>query len=164
MIRPMAPGRALLYGTLVVGALDILEVMVFAGMRGVPPIRILQGIASGLLGRDAYGGGVPAAALGALLQFFIAFVVVAVYQLASRRASVLARAPLRCGAIYGVLVYAVMNLIVVPASAAAIGTPTAAGVVNGLLIHALGVGIPSALFARAAYLYRRQGGQGAPGA
>lgn len=162
MIRPMAPGRALLYGTLVVGALDILEVMVFAGMRGVAPARVLQGIASGLLGRGAYGGGVPAAALGALLQFFIAFVVVAVYQLPSRRLPVLVRAPLLCGAVYGVLVYAAMNLVVVPASAAAIGKPTAAGVINGLLIHALGVGIPSALFARAAYLFRREGDQAAP--
>ena len=162
MIRPMAPGRALLYGTVVVGALDILEVMVFAGMRGVAPIRVLQGIASGLLGRGAYGGGVLAAALGALLQFFIAFVVVAVYHLASRRLPVLVRAPLLCGALYGVLVYAVMNLVVVPASAAAIGKPTAAGVINGLLIHALGVGIPSALFARAAYLFRREGNQAAP--
>jgi hypothetical protein len=162
MIRPMAPGRALFYGTLVVGALDILEVMVFAGMRGVAPIRVLQGVASGLLGRGAYGGGVPAAALGALLQFFIAFVVVAVYQLASRRLPVLVRAPLLCGALYGVLVYAVMNLVVVPASEAAIGKPTAAGVINGLLIHALGVGIPSALFARAAYLFRRKGDQAAP--
>jgi hypothetical protein len=162
MIRPMRPGRALLYGTLVVGALDVLEVMVFAGVRGVHPARVLQGIASGLLGRGAYGGGARAAALGLLLQFFIAFVVVAVYQFASRRLSVLVRAPLPCGALYGVLVYAVMYGIVVPASAAVIGKANAAGVINGVLIHALGVGIPSALFARAAHLFRRKGDQAAP--
>ena len=35
-------GRALLYGTLTVGVLDILDAIVFFGLRfGVPPIRIL---------------------------------------------------------------------------------------------------------------------------
>lgn len=146
----MTPGRALLYGTLVVGTIDILEVIVFVGMRGVPPVRVLQSVASGVLGRGAYQGGVPAALLGTLLHFAIAFMAVGVYLLASRRFPALARRPLVWGPLYGVGVWLVMNLIVVPLSAAAIGAPTPASVINGLLIHALGVGLPSALFARAA--------------
>jgi hypothetical protein len=149
--RPLTPNQAVLFGTLTVGVLDILDALVFFGFRGVPPISILQSIASGLLGRAAYQGGAPTAALGLFLHFFIAFVVVLVYVLASRRLPVLTRHPVVCGLLYGLLVYAVMNLIVVPLSAAVTGGPPSGIVlVNGLLIHALGVGLPSALFAHAA--------------
>jgi hypothetical protein len=145
--KPWKPARAVLLGTLAVGVLDILDAFLFFGFQGVPPIRILQSIASGLLGRDAYGGGLPTAALGAFLHFFIAFAVVATYFLASRRWPGLARRPLLYGPLYGLLVYAVMNLVVIPLSAAAFGPPDAKGLANGLLIHALGVGLPSAWFA-----------------
>ena len=71
-------GRALLYGTLAVGVLDLLDAFVFFGLRsGVQPIRILQSIAAGLLGRASFTGGWPTAALGLVLHFFIAFVIVA---------------------------------------------------------------------------------------
>ena len=46
--------RAILYGTVLVGLLDILDAIVFFGtVRDVPPIVILQSIASSLLGRAA---------------------------------------------------------------------------------------------------------------
>ena len=54
------------------------------------------------------------------------------------------------GLLYGVVAYAVMNLVVVPLSAAGRSTFSLPVLVNGLLIHAFGVGLPSALFARAA--------------
>ena len=150
--KPLTPKQAVLFGTVTVGVLDILDAFIFFGLRGIPPIGILQSIASGLLGRASYAGGAPTAVLGLFLHFFIAFVVVLVYYLASRRLPVLTRHPVVCGVVYGLLVYAVMNLIVVPLSAAAVGAwpPPLPGLLNGLLIHALGVGLPSALFARAA--------------
>jgi hypothetical protein len=37
--------RAVLYGALVVGVLDITDALVFFGLRGAPPIRIFQSIA-----------------------------------------------------------------------------------------------------------------------
>lgn len=147
----MTPGRALLYGTLVVGTLDILEVIVFVGLRGVPPVRVLQSVASGVLGRGAYAGGWGAAMLGLAMHFTIAFAAVGIYLLASRRLRFLARSPFVWGPLYGVAFWLGMNLVVVPLSAAVIGQPTPASTINGLLIHALGVGLPSALFARAAF-------------
>jgi hypothetical protein len=53
------------------------------------------------------------ALLGVLLHFFIAFAVVATYHLAVRRLSGLALRPWIYGPIYGLLVYAVMNFIVI---------------------------------------------------
>lgn len=155
MLRPnsMAKSRvarALVMGGLAVGTLDALDALIFFGLRGVRPIRIFQSIASGLLGRAAFAGGYRTALLGAGLHYFIAFVIVCTYVLASRRLRTLTRAPLFWGPVYGVAVYLVMNLIVLPLSAA--GRPTFVWpvVLNGVLIHIFGVGLPSALAARRA--------------
>ena len=149
-MKPLSPIRAVAFGTLTVGVLDALDAVLFFGARGVAPIRIFQSIAAGLLGRAAFQGGLATALLGTLLHFFIAFVIVATYFLASRRLPVLTRRPILCGVLYGVAVYTVMNLVVLPLSAALPASRALPVVVNGLLIHALGVGLPSALFARAA--------------
>ena len=151
------PGRltgrqAILYGTLVVGTLDALDAIVFFGLRsGAQPIRIFQGIASGLIGPAARQGGLKTAALGVFLHYFIAFGIVTTYFLVSRRVRLLTRHPVMCGLLYGIVAYGVMNLVVFPLSK--IGGPSMPAMpvlANGLLIHMLGVGLPSALFARAA--------------
>jgi hypothetical protein len=143
----------LLYGTVAVGVLDILDAFIFFGLRGVAPVRILQSIASGVLGRGAYQGGTGTALLGAFLHFVIAFGVVATYLGVSRVIPILARRPWLFGPIYGLAVYGVMNFVVVPISAAVVGSgsPPPAVLANGLLIHMLGVGLPSALVAQAAH-------------
>ncbi len=150
MIGGMTTARAIAYGTLTVGVLDITDALVFFGLRGARPIRIFQSIAAGLLGRASFSGGLPTAALGAALHFFIAFVIVLTFVLATKRIPALRRHPIVSGLAYGVAVYLVMNLIVLPLSA--VGRPTFVlpVVVNGVLIHMFGVGLPSSLFARAA--------------
>lgn len=137
--------RRVLLGTLVAGTLDIVEVILFYAFRGVPPIRVLQGVAMGWLGRDAFRGGLPVALLGLVTHFFIAFVVVAVYALVARRIKL---HPLIAGTIYGLLVYAVMNLVVLPLSASGTPHPTTAVLINGLFAHVFCVGIPTALVLR----------------
>ena len=57
----------------------------YVGPQGVKPIRILQGIASGLLGAKSFTGGCETAALGAILHFFIAFSAATVFYLSSRK-------------------------------------------------------------------------------
>jgi hypothetical protein len=128
--------------------LDGIDAIVVFGLRGSTPVRIFQGIASGLLGRESFRGGLSTAALGLFIHFFIAFAVVSTYYIASRKLPVLTRRPLICGIAYGVLVYFFMNLVVIPLSAIGrIGFGSLPLFVNGLLIHAFGVGVPSALVA-----------------
>lgn len=150
-LDPSAPRvkRALVWGTLAVGTLDALDALVFFGLRGATPVRIFQSIASGLLGRAAYEGGLATAVLGVCLHYFIAFLIVATAVIAARRVPRLADHPWAWGPVYGVIAYAVMNMFVLPLSFTAFGPPSPIVVANGLLIHALGVGIPSALTARA---------------
>lgn len=151
---PLTTSRALLFGGLTVGTLDILDAFIFNGVRsGVSPTRILQFIASGVVGREsAYSGGAATAALGLLLHYFIAFVVVTLYILASRRLPVLARRPFVFGPLYGLAVHLAMHYVVVPLSAVtrAPGPMPLVVHVNQWLIHAFGVGLVTALFARAA--------------
>ena len=86
--------------------------------------------------------------LGVLCHFTVATCIVATYCLASLKLPSLARRPWVYGPLYGVAAYGVMTFVVVPASALSLAIPRPAALINGLLIHIFGVGIPSALAAR----------------
>ena len=113
-------------GGLVVGVLDLLDAFIFFGLRsGARPIGILHSIAAGSIGRDAArAGGTQTAALGVLLHFPIAFIITAVYVVASRVLPVLRKRWVLCGLAFGVLAYFVMTLVVVPLSNAGPGRIT----------------------------------------
>ena len=53
--------RALLWAGFSCGLLDITAALVVYGFFGAKPMRLLQGIASGLLGTKAFNGGVATA-------------------------------------------------------------------------------------------------------
>lgn len=146
--RPRS-SHPILYGTLVVGTLDALDAIVFFGLRsGTTPMRIGQSIAAGVFGRASYRMGLHIAALGFLLHYFIAFLIVSIFYAASRVIPILRRQTLIAGILYGIAAYFVMNYAVIPLSATARGPFVLPVFVNGLLIHMFGVGLPSAWFAR----------------
>jgi hypothetical protein len=142
--------RAALWATAIAGTLDIVYAIVVYGlMRGVAAIRILQSVASGLLGAPAYRGGVPTALLGLVLHFAIMSVIATLFVAASRRLAPLRQQAVAAGAAYGLVVYGVMNFIVLPLSAfAQRGSPSALAITLGLLPHVALVGIPIALCAK----------------
>jgi hypothetical protein len=140
---------AIPWGGLIAGTLDILAAFVNSGLRGVSPTRVLQSIASGLLGADSFKGGFATAALGLVLHLFIATTATAVYYAASRKLKVLIDQPIVCGLAYGIPVYLVMNLIVLPLSAIPFKISHApANVATGVLILMFCVGLPIALVVR----------------
>jgi hypothetical protein len=106
-----------LAGGLIAGALDLTFALVFYGQHGAAPLRILQGIASGVLGRGSFQMGLASAALGAFFHFFISVCAAAIYYLVSLRFSFLTRRVAISGAIFGVLMFLAMHFIVVPLSA-----------------------------------------------
>jgi hypothetical protein len=139
-------------GGALAAALDLAYAFTFYGVRnGVGPERILQSIASGVLGKNAYAAGWPGALLGLALHFFIAIVAAFVYFEAAKQLSVLARRPWLCGAAFGVLMYGFMNLVVVPLSRFP-GAQTFPALVlaTGLLVHMYLVGVVIASFCRRA--------------
>lgn len=110
-------GWAVLAGGLAGGSLDILFAILFAAYNGVPAMRLLQSVASGLLGPSAYTGGVPVAALGFLLHFAMAFAWATLFLLVSRHVPLLVRHPLPSGALFGIAVFLIMRFVVLPLSA-----------------------------------------------
>jgi hypothetical protein len=139
-------------GGLIAGALDITFACTWwAIARDVPAERILQSVASGLLGKASYEGGWNTALLGLALHFLITLVMSGVYYAASQRLAWLTQRPLAMGAAYGLVLYAVMNFVVVPLSAAAVGAPGLdPWTFAGIAAHVVLVGIPIALCARRA--------------
>jgi len=134
LLRPILAGGAL------AGTFDMIAAFVTFG-PGVP-----RAIAGGLLGRSAFHGGAGTWILGFLLHYFIAFSAAAVYCLSSRRLVFLKTNWLVCGLFYGIAVFLVMNLVVLPLCALhAMGPYQYRGLVQGILVHMLIIGLPISL-------------------
>ncbi|HEY6153299.1 MAG TPA: hypothetical protein VIW07_06130 [Candidatus Udaeobacter sp.] len=106
--------RTIVTAGLVVGVLDISSAFVIWWQRGIGARRGLQGIAAGLLGANSFDGGLVTAGFGLVLHFFVAFVVVTVFYLASRKIGFLTLHPVVSGVLYGIAVYIVMYWLVLP--------------------------------------------------
>ena len=92
---------AILLGGAIAGALDISYAIGFSAWRGVAPQRLLQSVASGLLGAPAFQGGWAVAGLGLLLHFCIAFAAAAIFVGLSRSRPALVRWAVPVGVVYG---------------------------------------------------------------
>jgi len=141
--------RAIFWGGLLAGILDLTAAIVTNRFRGIAPIRILQSIASGILGIESYQGGARTALMGTALHFVITFGAAAVYFAVSRKLKLLVDQAIVSGLIFGISVYWFMNLLVLPLSAFPHKiTFRPALVVTGLIVHMLCVGLPIALSVR----------------
>src|SRR6185369_3697578 len=78
-------GRAILWGGLTCGVLDITSAIVISLANGGSPVRMLQGIAGALLGPATFQGGAATAALGLVMHFGVAFTATVVFYWLSRR-------------------------------------------------------------------------------
>lgn len=141
-------GRAIALGGVLAGILDISAAFVNGGLNGRSPMFVLQSVASGLLGRESYIGGLKTAALGAVVHFSIAFVACTVYYLVSRKINFLIRRPLVCGLVYGVGVYMFMYLVVLPLRFHRSFVQSLSVVATDVAIHMFCVGLPISLAIR----------------
>ena len=144
---------AILIGGLLAGTLDLTYAIVFSGSHGVPAMRVMQSVASGWLGSAAYEGGVPTAILGVLSHYFIMFCAAAVFFAASRRFDFLVRRPVISGVVFGLIMYAVMTLVVLPLSALPnykVKFTDPVLVSANLFVHMFFVGVPISLAVRRA--------------
>jgi hypothetical protein len=150
-MTPTRPwGRIFVATALIAGTLDIVYAIAFSYFRsGTSPTRLLQSIAYGAIGRDAYSGGAATAALGLGFHFLIAFTITALFFMAAAHYPSLTRRPVITGSLFGIVVYLVMNFVVMPLSR--IGPrplPAAIVIVTGVLVHMFLIGVPIAWGAR----------------
>jgi len=146
-MKNFRPLRTIVTAGVVVGILDISSAFVIWWQRGVALQRGLQGIAAGLLGTKSYTGGVATASLGLALHFFVAFVVVSIFYLASRKLQLLTKHPFLAGAFYGIGVYIVMYWIVLPTAFSTFRHRLANELIE-LAIHICLIGLPTAFIVR----------------
>jgi len=153
-VRPSAGSVAL--AALVVAAADLLDAIVVwvVIFQQSTVQRILQSIARGLLGQDAFGGGNATAALGLLLHVVVALGWTLVFAallmrwprlqawMSSTRGAVLV------GLVYGAIVWLLMDTIVLSLSRARFVPPTVAWFWIQLATHPFVVGLPISLILR----------------
>jgi uncharacterized membrane protein YagU involved in acid resistance len=142
--------KTILLAGFVAGCCDITAALiVYGAIVPTTPMRLLQGIAAGLLGRQAaYAGGAKTAALGFVCHFVIALGAAAVYFALSRALPFLNRNLIFSAAIWGPLVYFFMQYVVLPLSR--IGMPhfNVKFTIIGLIIHFFCIGLPIAAITR----------------
>jgi len=151
-IRPLdrpSVRDTILYGGLTAGLLDACDASLFFGSRGASPPRIAQYISSALLGKAAFDGGAATVALGIALHFAVALSIATAFYLASRWIPALVRRPVIGGLAFGVVAFAGMNWGVVPLTRAthSLALPPLAVLINGVVGHAVLIGLPIALWA-----------------
>jgi uncharacterized membrane protein YagU involved in acid resistance len=87
---------------------------------GSTVMKLWQGVASVVLGKSAYDGGVPTALIGLLMHFCVAFTWSAVFLFFVMRSSWVRRAVsspsgvVGVAALYGPFIWLVMSLVVIP--------------------------------------------------
>ena len=147
--QPTRPLFAVLVGGSIAGTLDITYACVSNAQYGKTPLWVLQSVATGWLGSEAFSSGPVGALLGLVSHYSILMVAATVYFIVSRQFPVLRTRAVACGAVFGALVYLFMNFVVLPLSAFPykLSYPPLR-LIEGLMSHALFVGIPIALCIR----------------
>lgn len=134
--------RPILIGALVAGTLDAIDGVVFNGLANhLGPVQVLQYIASGFYGARSFDMGLTSAAVGAAAHYFIALVLAAIYVAAARLLPVLNRHVVVLGSAFGVAVFLTMNFVILPMTHVVATPITPAFLINGLIGHALFVGV-----------------------
>ncbi|MFA6986658.1 MAG: hypothetical protein WC213_10670 [Arenimonas sp.] len=109
--------QAVIIGGSIAAALDILFAISFAAYNGLPPARLLQTVASGLLGNAAFSGGNPTAALGLALHFVMSYLWATLFLTFARFATATIHRPMLTALLFGIVVLLTMRLVVLPLSA-----------------------------------------------
>lgn len=145
-------GKNILLAGLLAGTLDISSAFIYVSILGREPIRVLYYIASGIMGKSATQQPTTLIAVfGLALHYFIAYSFTIFFFLIYSKLKIMAKNKYITAVVYGLFVWAVMNLVVVPLSNVIHGPFNLknAAINAGILIIA--IGLPVSLIAHAYY-------------
>jgi hypothetical protein len=131
-----------LVGGVAVAILDGIAATIDFRMRGVSFTRLWQGVASGALGPKSFQLGPTSALLGLFFHTLIATTSALVFNIAARFAPLLVAHYIASGVTYGIIVFLVMNLAVIPLSAMPPRPFSLAITIRQILVHIFCVGLP----------------------
>ena len=138
--------KTILWSGLVAGILDaIAGVIVYFIFFNLTPLQVLQFIATGIHGPEAMNGGIPMIIAGTIYHFIIAYGFAIIYFFIYPKLSFLRKNISLMGLLFGLGIWLVMNLIVLPQS----NIPKSSFDINlaivGIIWHMVLVGLPIAL-------------------
>ncbi|WP_153797952.1 hypothetical protein [Foetidibacter luteolus] len=146
-------GAALLAGTL-----DILAaIIMFTSATGKSPVIVLQFIASGVFGKAAFSGDPMMPVWGTLFHYMIATGFTLLYFWLYPKTKLLRQNIFTSAVIYGIFVWAVMNLLIVPLSKTSPVPFDAARAVQAVLVLIICIGLPIAFIASRYYKRKANG-------
>lgn len=141
--------KVALYAGISAGVIDITAAYLVYCSAANTFSHLLRYVASSVLGPEAYSGGpwIPVFGLG--LHFLIALSWAGIFAQLWGRVSWIRKFWLAAGLVYGGLIYAIMNLVLLRFTRVHV-TYSSHSVQIGLIMHALGIGLPMALVYRLA--------------
>ncbi len=112
----MRKTTAILKAWLIAGTLDILSAFIYVYIKnGVfVPINILKFVASGLFGQAALNGGNDMAIAGLIIHYLIALTFTIIFFWLYPKIKIVQKNKVVTGIVYGLFVWIVMNLAVLP--------------------------------------------------
>ncbi|KAA2243088.1 DUF1440 domain-containing protein [Chitinophaga agrisoli] len=135
---------------LVAGTLDITAaITVYAFILDkVTALQLLQSVASGVYGRQAFTGGLAMGLAGLLFHYLIALTFTTAYYLVYPYLPFLQRHPVISGIVFGIVVWSIMNLLVLPLSNCATRPLQLGPSLLGMAIIIVMIGLPVALLTK----------------
>jgi hypothetical protein len=107
--------KVILLSGLLVGTLDMTAACINAHLSfGLSPDRVFKYIASGILGKSAFSGGIGVAALGVAMHYAVAYSWTTLFFMVYPKTNLIRQNKYLTGTFYGMLIWTVMNLLVVP--------------------------------------------------
>lgn len=134
--------KSILLATLIAGTLDAAAAVAILGKFNY--IRVFQFIASGAFGPAAFTGGSEMVWAGVGFHYFITACFSGFYILLYQSFPVLRRLHLAGGALYGVFIWLIMNLLLLPRTHVAQAPVTAKSTFLNIGILILMIGVPIA--------------------
>src|SRR6267154_65435 len=157
MTPPSSHPRSLLLTILLtgllVGTLDAAAAVIqFIIPTWRNPVRIFEYIASGVFGTNAFSGGPVMSVLGLLFHYFIATAWTSLFFTLYPRIPWLAKNRVAGGLVYGVFIWLMMNMVIVPLSNVPHFPVRVSGAAIGMAILMIVVGLPISFRANRYYL------------
>ena len=146
------PLKTILLAGFTAGTLDILAAFINYMVKfGKSPVIVLNFIASGVFGDAAFSGDAMMPVWGLIFHYIIAFIWTIFFYLVYQRVKFLGKNILLSGLLYGIVIWLIMNLILVPFS----NTPKLPirfpQLLLGVLYLMICVGLPVSIITQAYY-------------
>jgi len=154
--KTASPFKSILWSGLVAGILDsIAGIIVYYLYFGLNPLQVLQFIASGIYGPTAINGGFYMIMAGTFFHFLIAYICAIIYFIIYPKISFLIKYKVISGLLFGLGIWFVMNLLILPYSNIPKSPFDFSLAFIGIVWHMILVGLPIAMITGLYYNSRK---------